>query len=112
MDGITASTVLGLMLLFNALILLVAGGHLLIGAPSWTFNALFSLDYEPSIPHWYASVKLLLVACLLAALSVSIGTGLWQRGALLGTAFLFFVMSCDESAAIHERLQGGSAIAS
>jgi hypothetical protein len=105
MGGITASRALGLILFFDASILLVAGGHLLIGAPSWTISLLFSLDNEPTIPGWYASMKLLLVACLLAALSVSVGTGSSQRCALLGAAFLFLLMSCDEAAAIHERLQ-------
>jgi hypothetical protein len=104
MGGITASTVLWLILLFDALILSVAGGHLLIGAPFWTIDALFSLDHEPTIPGWYSSVKLLLLTCLLAALSVSIGAGR-GRWILLGVAFLFLLMSCDEAAAVHERLQ-------
>jgi hypothetical protein len=98
--------VLWFFLLFDALILLVAGGHLLIGAPFGTIDLLFSLEGEPTIPSWYASVKLLLVACLLAALSVSVGKDLTKRRTLLGAAFLFVVMSCDEAAAVHERLQG------
>jgi hypothetical protein len=85
--------------------LLAAGGHLLIGAPSETLRQLLSLEGEPTIPGWYSSVKLLLVACLLAALSVSAATASTQRRMLLGAALLFLVMSCDEAAAIHERLQ-------
>lgn len=103
--GITATTVLWSLLFFDALILLIATGFLLLNIPFTLFNELFSLDVEVTIPAWYSSVKLLLLACLLAALSVSISAGPWPKWALLGTALVFLAMSCDEAAAVHERLQ-------
>jgi hypothetical protein len=93
------------LLFVDATILLIAGGHALIGAPLYTIEKLFSLDNEPTIPGWYASVKLLLLAVLLAALGNSIGPASRQGKGLLAAAFVFLVMSCDEAAAVHERVQ-------
>jgi hypothetical protein len=103
--GLSAKSVVSFLLFVDATILLIAGGHALIGAPSYTIEQLFSLDNEPTIPGWYASIKLLLLAVLLAALGNSIGPASRRDKGLLAAAFVFFVMSCDEAAAVHERVQ-------
>lgn len=105
--ALTASSVVWSFLLFDAAILSVAGGHSLIGSPSGTVTALFELGDEPTIPAWYASSKLLLVAGLLAALALSARADSKQKWGLTAAALLFLVMSCDESAAMHERIQRG-----
>jgi hypothetical protein len=71
----------------------------------YTIEKLFSLDNEPTIPAWYASAKLLGLAGLLAVLSNSIGLASRQGKGLLAAAFIFLLMSCDEAAAVHERVQ-------
>jgi hypothetical protein len=104
-QGISARTIASFLLFLDATILLIAGGHALMGQPVYTLEELFSLDNEPTIPGWYASAKLLLLAALLAVLSNSIGLASRQGKGLLAAAFIFLVMSCDEAAAVHERVQ-------
>lgn len=105
--AVTATATIWIFLFGDAAILGIASGHALIGSPSGTIAALFSLDFEPTIPAWYASTKLLIVAALLGALAATIPGRSVQKWLLAAAALLFLVMSCDESAAMHERIQHG-----
>jgi hypothetical protein len=65
-------------------------------------SRLFDLDSEQNVPTWYASIKLLSVAVLLTCFAQHMrkrGAGRWT---LWLAAAVFFVLSLDEYAQIHE----------
>jgi hypothetical protein len=100
-----ANLALRVFLLLDAGLLLIGGVHLLAGSPFDTVKQVFALQGETSIPIWYASAKFLIVAALLALLAVGVEPSGRANPVLLGVAFIFLMMSCDEAAGLHERLQ-------
>jgi hypothetical protein len=78
----------------------------LIGSQQfWGYRVKFDLDQEANVPTYFSSLILLISASLLAM----IGTVKTQTKAAFaphwkGLALLFFLMSVDETAVLHERL--------
>lgn len=87
----------------DLVLLTAAYVHELVGAPSYTFGALFGLDREFTVPAAYSGLKFALLALVLAALSGALER-FRSRCVLLGLACLFLVMAVDELGGIHERL--------
>lgn len=66
---------------------------------------LLKLGEENNIPTWYSSSQLLLVALALSALAIRDTRATPFRSlALIAAPALFFVLSLDETAMIHERI--------
>ena len=67
----------------------------------------FDLDSDSSIPCWYSSIKLFLVAC---CIFIAAQNNLYERylssSWLYCSGFFFLFLSMDEAAKIHERLTG------
>lgn len=101
----TAEAVFHFLLLLDVALLVVSGALLLLDSPSHTLSVLFNLQGEATIPAWYASAKLLLLSGLIGMLAIASANGTGSTRSLAAAAFVFFVMSCDESAGMHERLQ-------
>jgi hypothetical protein len=91
--------------LFGLLAALNDGGYIAIPSGA-VFSNLFNLNKENTVPAWFSSGLLLLVAYCgflvsqLESAHVSRFRRLWQLFALL-----FVLLSLDEAAALHERLQ-------
>lgn len=65
----------------------------------------FDLDSDSSIPCWYSSIKLFLVACCAFVASQNNSYKRYLPSSwLYFLVFLFIFLSMDEAAAIHERL--------
>ena len=66
---------------------------------------LFDLDSDLSIPGWYSSIKLFLVACCVFIASQNNSYKRYLPSSwLFFLGFLFLFLSMDEGAAVHERL--------
>jgi len=65
------------------------------------FEPLFDLDNESSIPTWFSSAQLVVIATLLWAISRSYSRYRWFY--VLG-AIVFLFLSIDETVQLHERL--------
>lgn len=66
--------------------------------------ATLSVAEERSVPTWYASMKLLLVAQVCAAAAFLVpNSALVARLAMFGLAAVFLLFSVDEIASLHER---------
>jgi len=65
------------------------------------FEPLFDLDNESSIPTWFSSAQLVVIATLLWAISKSYSRYRWFY--VLG-AIVFLFLSIDETVQLHERL--------
>ena len=90
-----------------AVILLVANlMNELIGRPFWPVTQILDFGSENTAPTWLSSVILAAVA-LTAYRSYSLACkhGVASPNILLFTAFLLLLMSCDEVAQGHEKLQ-------
>ena len=68
-----------------------------------SFIDLFSVNAEKTIPTWYATILLFLAACTLAFItSAKLRAGVAYRFYWLGLTLIFFYLSMDEGAVIHE----------
>lgn len=68
---------------------------------------LFSVNLEESIPTWYSSINLFLAASLLAWIALSKRLHQEPHGLYwVGLSAIFFYLSMDEGAAIHETASG------
>lgn len=77
----------------------------LLGKPVHAITELVDLNGEANLPAWYSSALLLILALLLSVFAVGKADLHKKRSYLLFTApALFFVLSLDEIAQIHERL--------
>lgn len=68
---------------------------------------LFSVNLESSLPTWYSTINLFLAACLLAWVALSKRFHKESYSAhWLGLSLVFFYLSIDEGAAVHETASG------
>lgn len=82
---------------------LFVGLYLLMHVSGVMIDA-FSVEAERSVPTWYASMKLLLVAQAGAGASFLLpSSARMARLAMLGLACVFLLFSIDEIASLHER---------
>lgn len=88
---------------FDFLFLTGAYLHDLMGSPSYTFEQLFGLDREFSIPTAYSGLKFTLLSLLTALLAFALNRP-YGRYVLLGLAALFMLMAVDELGGLHERI--------
>ena len=65
-------------------------------------SRLFDLDSEQNLPTWYSSIKLLAIAVLLTCFAQHMRKRGIGRATLWMAAAVFFVLSLDEYAQIHE----------
>lgn len=65
------------------------------------FEPLFDLDFESSIPTWFSSAQLIVIALLLYAIS---GSSVRYRWFFVFGALIFGFLSIDETVQIHERI--------
>jgi hypothetical protein len=96
-----ASRVAGALLLADALLIAV---YLATHLPGYEVDTL-SLSHERSIPNWYSSAKLLLLAQLLGFLAWRTPATPRAHLVLLAPATFFLLLSLDEVDTIHERLE-------
>jgi hypothetical protein len=75
----------------------------IVPTPSATLNLLMELNAESSLPAWFSSMQLFMVALTaFVAWRLDPSKG-WRRACWLCMALLFCYLSADEGAAIHER---------
>lgn len=91
--------------LIDAVLIGIGVLYILTESKSYTLTLLIELDTEGSIPAWYSSAKLLLVAVLLACLSTAIAPPGRFNLAVVLAALFFLLMSCDETVQLHELAQ-------
>lgn len=80
-------------------------GNFAIGEPFWILTHLFDLNGEANIPAWYAAMQLFLIGTLWAAFyRFRAKTSDPARTAVMLMALIFWALSLDEIATIHEWL--------
>lgn len=98
---------LGLELALVALYVLIQASGL--GMPKGTVRALFDLSGDLSIPAWFSSVQLFVVGgVLLVASRNNRREQHLPSWFLVAGSLVFFFLSVDEGAAIHERITGAA----
>ena len=76
-----------------------------VDIPLSSLRLWFDLDSDSSIPCWYSSIKLFLIACCIFIASQNNSYKRYFPSSwLISLGFLFLFLSMDEAAAIHERL--------
>ena len=73
--------------------------------PSWFMSEFFNLNAEANLPTWYSSMKLFLIAVLLSIFAYNkLENTVRGKSALVLAPIVFFILSLDETARIHEWL--------
>ena len=73
--------------------------------PSWFMSNVFNLNAEANLPTWYSSMKLFLIAVLLSIFGYNkLENTVRGKSALVLAPIIFFILSLDETAGIHEWL--------
>ena len=85
--------------------LLFAIAFVLVEAAGRTFMSLFDLDSDASLPTWYSSIKLFLIASLVGLYALSrFDRGRPRSWILLAFPIVFLLMSADEVVMVHEQI--------
>ena len=84
--------------------LALIAAHLVLQLAGFSITVL-TLPAEQSLPNWYSTAKLLVLAQLLAFLAWAVPAATRRaRGVLLAPVALFLLLSLEETISIHERL--------